>query len=205
MKELSPLEIDALTEIINIGVGRAANSLNDIIGTHIQLKVPRIELFPLEKLNELLGRLGHANVTTVMQSFKGEFTGSAALLFPPESTRRLISSLTGEPVKNVAAIADEGRSTLMEIGNIVSNSILGTMGNILECSMDFSLPQFRTIKNPVDLLAGSGLNEQGAGFIILAEANFYIKALEVTGYIFIFFKIDSFEILTRMINRAVSR
>lgn len=204
MKELSPLEIDALTEIINIGVGRAASSLNDIIGAHIQLKVPRIELFPLEKLTELLGRLGHANVTTVMQSFKGEFTGSAALLFPPESTQRLVSSMSGTPAKT-AVIDEESRGALMEIGNIVINCILGTMGNVLECSMDFSLPQLRTIKNTVDLLAGSGLDEQGAGFIILAEANFYIKALEVTGYIFIFFKIDSFETLTRMINRAVSR
>jgi len=204
MKELSPLEIDALTEIINIGVGRAASSLNDIVGAHIQLKVPRIELFPLEKLTELLGHLGHANVTTVMQSFKGEFTGSAALLFPSESTQRLVAAMTGEPAKG-AGIDEESRGGLMEIGNIVINCILGTMGNVLECSMDFSLPQFRMIKNTVDLLAGSGMDEQGAGFIILAEANFYIKALEVTGYIFIFFKIDSYETLTRMINRAVSR
>ena len=29
--------------------------------------------------------------------------------------------------------------------------------------------------------------------------------MEVTGYIFMFFKIDSFETLTKMINRAVSR
>ena len=35
----------------------------------------------------------------------------------------------------------------MEIGNIVINCILGTMANILECSMDFSLPQYRNIKN----------------------------------------------------------
>jgi chemotaxis protein CheC len=204
MKELSPLEIDALTEIINIGVGRAASSLNDIIGAHIQLKVPRIELFPLEKLSELLLRLGHSNVSTVIQAFHGEFTGSAALLFPPESTQRLLSALTGTTVKP-ANLDAESRSTLMEIGNIVINCILGTMANILECSMDFTLPRYQKIKNIVDLLTGTGLNENEAGFIILAEANFYIKSLEVTGYIFIFFKIDSFEILTRMINRAASR
>ena len=204
MKELSPLEIDALTEIINIGVGRAASSLNNITGAHIQLKVPRIELFPLEKLTELLGRLGHANVSTVIQTFQGEFTGSAALLFPPESTLRLMSALTKETIKT-ADLDSDSRGILMEIGNIVINCILGTMANILECSMDFSLPQYRTIKNTYDLLAGSGLHENEAGFIILAEANFYIKAMEVTGYIFVFFKIDSFETLTKMINRAVSR
>ena len=153
MKELSPLEIDALTEIINIGVGRAASSLNDITGAHIQLKVPRIELFPLEKLTELLGRLGHTNVSTVIQTFKGEFTGSAALLFPPESTLRLMSALTNETVKT-ADLDSESRGILMEIGNIVINCILGTMANILECSMDFSLPQYRNIKNTDDLLGG---------------------------------------------------
>jgi chemotaxis protein CheC len=161
-------------------------------------------MFPLEKLTELLGRLGHANVSTVIQTFQGEFTGSAALLFPPESTLRLMSALTKETIKT-ADLDSDSRGILMEIGNIVINCILGTMANILECSMDFSLPQYRTIKNTYDLLAGSGLHENEAGFIILAEANFYIKAMEVTGYIFVFFKIDSFETLTKMINRAVSR
>lgn len=46
MLELTAMQIDALTEIVNIGVGRAASSLSDIIGAHILLKVPDVNIFP---------------------------------------------------------------------------------------------------------------------------------------------------------------
>ncbi|MFC1592372.1 chemotaxis protein CheX, partial [Thermodesulfobacteriota bacterium] len=152
MKELSEIEIDALTEIINIGVGKAASSLHDIIGTHIVLKVPRIELFPLEKLPEVVSRLDQKSVSSVLQSFQGDFTGSAALIFPPESAVRLVSALTGDEIASPSLDSVRG-GTLMEIGNIVINSILGTMGNILECNLNFSLPEYRDINKIVDLIA----------------------------------------------------
>jgi chemotaxis protein CheY-P-specific phosphatase CheC len=39
---LNELEIDALTEIVNIGVGRAATSLRDMVGEQVMLSVPRV-------------------------------------------------------------------------------------------------------------------------------------------------------------------
>ena len=41
---LSDLELDALTELVNIGVSRAATSLRDMIGKQVALSVPRIDL-----------------------------------------------------------------------------------------------------------------------------------------------------------------
>ena len=36
-------ELDALRELINIGVGRAAGALNDMMGRNVRLNVPRLE------------------------------------------------------------------------------------------------------------------------------------------------------------------
>ena len=38
---LSELELDALTEVVNIGVSRAATSLRDMVGEQVFLSVPR--------------------------------------------------------------------------------------------------------------------------------------------------------------------
>ena len=200
MKELTSADIDVLTEVINIGVGRAAGSLSDIIGSHVLLKVPHVELLPFSKLQEVASRLGHERISSVIQKFQGAFIGSAALVFPPESAARLVSSLTGDDI--TSPNLDSVRTgTLMEIGNIVINGILGTVGNILKCNLHFSLPEFRDINKIIELLRNDDLIEH-EGFIVFAEANFLIKALEVSGFIIILFELDSIDNLSTMIKQA---
>ena len=41
---LNELELDALTELVNIGVSRAADSLREMVGEEIILSVPKVEL-----------------------------------------------------------------------------------------------------------------------------------------------------------------
>ena len=44
MEKLTEFQFDALTEVINIGVGRAASILNEMIETHISLQIPEIKV-----------------------------------------------------------------------------------------------------------------------------------------------------------------
>jgi chemotaxis protein CheC len=204
MKDFTPLEIDTLTEIINIGIGRAASALNDITGSHIQLKVPSIALVLLDALPKTFQHLENDLVSSVMQSFQGDFTGSAALLFPPESAARLVSVITKEEI--TAANLDTVRSgTLMEIGNIIINSLLGTMCNIFECSLSFSLPEYRDAKGLSDLIESSPTLHGEAGMIMLVEATFLIKTLRISGYILVIFRLESTEVLRAMIARIAQK
>lgn len=201
MIELTTMQVDALTEIVNIGVGRAANSLSDIVGEHISLKVPRVDVFMLEKLPEALAAFEQDRHSSVTQEFRGDFKGTSALVFPPESALRLVTALAGEETDH--STLDAVRSgTLVEIGNIVINAILGTMGNMLGSNFIFSLPEYREIKDIKNILAMNGQRIE-TGFIMLAEANFHISSLEINGYIFILFKLDSLKSLISMIDQAV--
>ncbi len=201
MQKLTSEDMDALTEIINIGVGKAAGSLSDIIGSHVVLKVPKVDLFPLDDLHKIAHKLGQNRVSSVLQFFKGAFSGSAALIFPPESAVQLVSALTGDTVTSPSL--DSVRSgTLMEIGNIVINGILGSISNILKCSLDFSLPEYRDISTITELVSQNILNNH-SGLIVFAEANFFIKALEISGFIVVLFEIKSLENLTSMIANAI--
>ncbi|MCP4216563.1 MAG: chemotaxis protein CheC [bacterium] len=199
MLTLSSLEIDALTEIVNIGVGRAASSLSDIIGEHIHLKVPNVDVLPLEELPKVLLSFKHVPHASVLQGFQGDFAGTSALVFPPESAARLVAALTGEDVGSPSL--DSVRSgTLVEIGNIVINAILGTMGNMLDSSFVFSLPEYRLINNIKDIVQ---TDRKQKGFIMLAEANFNISSLEINGFIFILFKLESINTLVSMLNASI--
>ena len=51
---LTAVQEDALTEVINIGFGRAAASLSKLTGQRVQLEVPNIAMCPLDELSDRL-------------------------------------------------------------------------------------------------------------------------------------------------------
>ena len=54
---LSPEQMDTLTEMVNIGFGRAAASLSALVRQRIVLRAPEIALYPLEDLHHQLNFL----------------------------------------------------------------------------------------------------------------------------------------------------
>ena len=130
--------IDALQELVNIGVGRAAGVLNDMLASPIQLNIPEVRLLTPEELKlELKNQFGDSLLATVQLSFSGSFSGTAELVFPTESAATLVSVLTGEapgtPDLDVVKIG-----ALLEIGNIVLNGIMGSLSNALIEHLDYS-------------------------------------------------------------------
>ena len=51
MVEISPENNDTLKEILNIGVGKSADILNSMLGSHIKLSVPEIEIVKDDPFN----------------------------------------------------------------------------------------------------------------------------------------------------------
>ena len=47
---MTPEQIDALKELINIGVGKAAAMLNQMVNIRVHLKVPFVKVLTLSKL-----------------------------------------------------------------------------------------------------------------------------------------------------------
>ncbi|MCK5119616.1 MAG: chemotaxis protein CheC [Candidatus Latescibacteria bacterium] len=201
MENLTPAQMDGLAEVINIGVGRAASFLNDVIDAHITLEVPRVRLLPFEKLPQIGSEFGDDLVSCVVQTFQADYTGTAALVFPPESAARLVSAVTGEEI--TSAGLDAVRSgVLTEVGNIVINAILGTMGNLLQTSLEFSLPEYRQIRI-IEFMSPKSVDNQN-GFIILAEASFEIETLRINSYLLLIFELTSIDLLMSMIDNVTS-
>ncbi len=189
-------QIDAIQELVNIGVGRAAGVLNQMLDAPIRLQIPYIKIgSPLELQLELEASLGAERVAAVRQDFSGSFSGIAELVFPTESASILAAMLTGEepgtPDLDAVRIG-----TLSEIGNILINSVIGSIANVLEQRLDYALPTY--MEDTVENLLTSK-NSVGETTILLAQTQFSVEQLQIRGDIILIFELGSFDVLLNAI------
>jgi chemotaxis protein CheC len=173
---LTPPQLDALTELINIGLGRAAAILNEMATSHVKLTSPRIEALSLEAILAGKGRQLDANLSAVKMSFTGTMAGSAFLAFPPESALRLVSLLTGED-QDSPDLDSLKMETLNEVGNIVLNGVLGSIANALDGMMNYTIPSYQ--EGAFKSLFIENMNK--ADIVVLAVAEFDVEERNVHG------------------------
>ncbi len=189
MKTYSPDHLDALKEVVNIGVGQAASSLNELVGAHVELEVPSIIVFDPERPADTLSDLSHHTLACVQLDFQGFFSGTSMLVFPEESAAKLVFALTGEGV-GTAELNAVMAGSLNEVGNILINGVMGAISNILEKTLDFSPPNYLEGELS-DLLNVSGSG--GGVTILLVRTTFRVQDLRVDGNFFLIFEIESFQ------------
>ncbi len=194
---LRPEEIDALKELINIGVGKAAGVLSDMLQCHISLQVPFIQILTRNELKAEMEGLSQDRVSAVKLGFKGPFTGTAALVFPPDSASKLVSVLvSGEP--ETADLDAVRVGTLSEVGNIVINGVMGSISNVLKQHINYSLPAYME-DNIENLLLTDDLYADVT--VLLAHTHFRIEKFYIEGDIILIFEAGSFGTLISVIDR----
>ena len=86
---LTELERDALTEVINIGVSRAAKNLSRMVKDQVHLSVPRTEIMTRDRAVEWLSRRENSSLVAVGQDFRASFSGPALPLSSSFSIRTI--------------------------------------------------------------------------------------------------------------------
>lgn len=196
---LTEEQMDAMQELVNIGVGRAASMLNEMVDSRIILEIPYIKVLNVvDLLEELEKQFNDGCFAVVRQGFTGSFCGTAELVFPTESASTLVALLTGEEPDSPDLDAVK-IGTLSEIGNIVINGVMGSMSNVLKQRMNYALPVYTedTIKS---LFLSDNFSH---ATILLAQARFKIEKLEIIGDIILIFEVSSFDALLAAINQEV--
>ena len=186
LQNLNDGHLDLLKEVTNIGLGRAAGTLNKMLSTHIELSVPAVKELTNDNLNEALGLLGDDRVSIVELDFATDFTGSAALVFPVDSSKTLIQVITGEEIESDAMSAVQ-YETFNEVGSVVLNNVLGSLGNLLEAHFTYGLPLY-TEQTP-NTLVTRVRNEES--FVLFIEAHFIASEFDLRGQILLFFEVST--------------
>lgn len=199
--KLAPRHLDALSELMNIGVGRAAGMLNEMLGSPIELVVPTVKVLKISELADELGQTPDDHFAFVRLAFQGPIQGTAALVFPPDSAALLVAALTGEE-PGTPDLDSVRAGTLSEVGNIVINGVMGSLGNLLSLPLTYDLPTYLE-GSPGHLLASRLARTDPA--MLLAHTRFAVRDLEIQGTILLVFEVRSFDALLDAVDRIDSR
>ncbi len=198
---LDDLERDALTELVNIGVSRAAAALRKMIGEPVVLSVPAIEMLDRQAAASLIGEREADRLVAVRQDFTGDFSGRAMLIFPQVSSLDLVRAVAGAGMspEEVAELEEEA---LAETGNVILNRCIGTMANMLHRSLALSLPE---------VMRGDGAHlfsfESGAGdegLVLFLYINFFVRNRNIRGYIALLLDLQSLAALKMLVGEFIA-
>ena len=189
-------QMDGLKELINIGVGRAANVLNTMLNSHIRLQIPFVKLLDALHFKKEIEVLGPNDLSAVELGFRGNFSGSTQLIFTTESASKLVRILAGE-TNEIEDLDSIRAGTLTEIGNIVLKGVMGSISNMLEFHFDYSVPNY--LEGKADVLLGSDTMATDRT-VLLARTHFLVEELDINGDIALFFEMTVFHKLLTAIE-----
>ena len=177
--ELSEIEQDALAEIANMGVSRAATSLRHMVGEQVLLSVPAVNIVSRRVASRMVEKGHSSKLVAVQQSFEGPFSGRALLIFPEAKSLELVRSIVGEE-HSLEDVIDLEQEALAETGNIILNACLATIANVLRRTMRMSLPSI--VRGDGDTLFDVREGSRD-GLVLFLYIDFTIKNRDVRGFI----------------------
>lgn len=202
--KLTDFEADALTELFNIGLHRAAASLSDLTSQRVLVDLPRLWACPLDDLQDRLMELVGGDLATVHQIFRGPVAGDAVLLLEYEKAALLASLMTGGEVAVGGRLDQSAREVLAEVGNIVLSACLSAFGNVLHVTVSFSVPRIH-IESLDGLLRSIVIDEaKDVKYALVAATRFRLSELEVGGYLVVIIGVSSMARVSEALDARVS-
>jgi chemotaxis protein CheC len=196
---LTELERDALAEISNIAMARAANSLRQMVGHQVLLSVPSVDILSQEAATRIVAKPDNPSLVAVRQDFSGAFSGRALLIFPEANSLELVRAVVGRQL-SLEDIVDLEDEALAETGNIILNSWVATIANLLKRALKMSLPV---------VIRGDGRNmfesaETRQTPVLFLHVKFEISQREIRGYVALLMDIPSIDELRALLADFVA-
>lgn len=195
---LTELERDALAELSNIAMARAATSLRQMVQTEVVLSVPSVQILNPEEAADVVARPGNPNLVAVRQDFSGPFSGRALLIFPETTSLELVRAVVGQQlaIEDIVDLEDEA---LAETGNIILNSWVSTLANLLKRRLTMSLPI--VIRRDGRQIFESA--KPDAAVILFLHIKFDIRSRQIGGYVALMMDVPSVSELRALIAEFV--
>ena len=195
--------LDGIRELVTIGVGHSAGMLNELTNARVTLTVPEIHI--IDDVSDIFLHTPYQGInpgetSQVLLSFSGECTGSLSLLIHDKSAINLIILLTGED-----ASPDEMDvlrvETLLEVGNIITSSVMSSFSILFASHLSFQFPTCRTGTLNIQHSLYDNRPEVG----IQALTRFHVRQKEIEGIILFLLTRSSFERIKESILYIMER
>ena len=139
VNKLTPLQLDAIREVGNIGAAHAATVLSQLLNRKVSMTVPQVNILPLAEACDFVGGQEEPMVGIYLRVFGGA-PSKILYLFPEDKALFLAGLLIDEPEKCRNLLGEMEISALKEIGNILTGAYVYAFSTFTGINMLSSVP-----------------------------------------------------------------
>lgn len=133
--DMTPMQLDALREVGNIGAGNAATALSQLLNKKVDMTVPAVNIIPFEDV--FAGEGTERIVIGVIVRVLGDTPGNILFVLEKDEAMQIIKELTGEESEQ---LSEMGYSVICEIGNIIASSYMNSIAKFTNLVITPSVP-----------------------------------------------------------------
>ncbi|MBN3803301.1 chemotaxis protein [Paraburkholderia sp. Ac-20336] len=132
---------DALQEIANLAMGRAATRLARLLDSFIELSVPRVRMVAVSEAARALREMTGIDdtVSAVRQGFRSDIKGEALVICRSDSIAQLCA-LVGDPYARSSYESISQRELMFDVANLLSGACVSSILDQLGRTPVFSAP-----------------------------------------------------------------
>lgn len=195
--------VDAVAEVLNVGMGSAAASLSEMINDEVRLSVPGVKFVSRLDATKIIGLKAKSDVSGVHQNFQGAFGGDAMLLFPEDQSLELVRAVLQQDDIALNALTDMEQEAMTEIGNVILNSCLCSMADMFSQEIHGEIPEF--VKGSLkQVFSAEGGLEHTEAVVLLLNMDFSVESKSIQGYVTFLMDVDSVQQFKKTIENMLS-
>ncbi len=198
-EELSPVAIDCLKEIGNIGSGNAASSLSAMLSKSVRMRVPHIRVLDYQTAIDEVG--GPEQVLTgILVTLKGDIKGMIMFLLDNAFAKIVVNTFMGKDNIDVLKMDEADTSAVKEMGNIMAGSYLNALAALAGFTVAMDVPSMT-----VDMM-GAIMNAPMTEFseigdkVLFINDGFIIDGVDINSNIILIPEMESLDILMKKLG-----
>ena len=190
---------DALREVTNVAMGRAAALLAKVLGVFVQLPVPQVNIFEVSELHmTLLDAQRGERLSAVCQGFIGDgIAGEALLLFHDSEVADMARLMRWRPADDA-----ETAEMLLDLASILIGACLSGLAEQIDVRFSQGHPQLLGLHASIDHLIQ--LNQTRWKKTLAVEISYSLEGQDIHFDLLLLFTEDSIRRLTHKINYLLS-
>lgn len=182
--ELTPMQLDSLKELGNIGSGHAITALSQLLNRKIDVSLTSVDLVPFWKLPEKFG--GRDTLVFGILSFVEESQPLIILqIFEKESLINIVNSIVTDEkldinqIQSISDIDEYLLSSISEIGNILTGHYASALADLMETKLVPGVPNvaFDTLGAIMDQVIAR--SAEFSDLMILINTNLVVEELKI--------------------------
>lgn len=139
--ELNSLELDTLREIGSMGTGNAATALSQMLHREVRITLPEVRIMGYNEAIEWIG--GPEQVTAgVLVGMSGQMSGVMLSVQKLGFINLVLEQMLGHPIEDYHQLDELGKSTLVEVGNIIISAFINALSGLSGVGIDLTVPAF---------------------------------------------------------------